>query len=182
MAHLGDQSLFIKIYPDEGSPVTKGIIAIDYRTGNIRWERYNVAYHNAWQEGIEAYNPDMLPRKPFILDSENGTEKKTTERTPVLSSVVLPEYRDANVIPGLAFESIEGSVMYAETPGKHFVSFHERVQGNLRLRIVGYQDVNILFDDILLNDIQKLQPEAFFIVQDHLFCIRGNTEVISYLV
>lgn len=183
-AHLAEQLLLIKLHPDEGSPVSKGIIAMDCKTGEIIWERYNSSFHNIWQEGLEVFNPDLLPRKTLLLDIETGNElTNVTTLSPLSSSVILPDIADEQIIPAwLPHRKITGDVHYTEKNGKTFLSFHEQIAGGLQLRLVGYMNNDLLIDDILIKDIQKLHPETFFIVQNHLFCTKWNNEIISYLV
>lgn len=183
IAHLTENSLLLKVYPDEGHPVSKGIISIHCKTGNINWEKYNISYQNIWQEGLEVYNPDLLPGRSFLLDTETGDKITNTSLSPVKSSVILPSSHDQRIIPDwLSHNEITGSVLYIKKNGKNFLAFHEQMVKGIQLRLLVYQDVEVLINDILMEGIQKLQPEAFFIVQDHLFCIKGSNEVISYLV
>jgi hypothetical protein len=48
------------------------------------------------------------------------------------------------------------------------ISFHEKVQNNIQQRLLVYQDDTILLDEILIRDIQKLQPESFFMAKKPL--------------
>ena len=183
MAHLVQDTLLLKIYPADGNPVSKGIVALNCNTGEVAWERYNIAYQDMWREGLEAYNPDLLPRKSYLLDVKTGNQIDTGSKTPINSPVLLPEPAEQNSIPGwITSGEIIGQVLYLREDRKTFLAFHEKTSKNIRLRLIVFQDVAILLDLILKEDIQKLLPEAFFIVQNHLFCIRGNNEVISYLV
>jgi hypothetical protein len=181
MAYLTGDSLLVKVFPDEGNPVSKGVIAMSCATGKIKWEKYNISYQDVWREGLEVYNPDLLPRRSYLLDIETGHEIISRERTPEASSIILPDLRDQNIIPEwLNHQEIIGSVLHADVNGKSFLSFHEQVAGGIQLRLLVYQDDDVLINEILTEGIQKLLPEAFFIVQNHLFCIRGNNIIISY--
>lgn len=183
MAHLHGSLLLIKVFPDEGNPVSKGIIAVSSETGNVVWEKYNIALQQVWQEGVEVINPDLLPRKPYLLDPETGTEKHAYQRSAEASSILLPETRQPENIPHwIKHHEITGQILHAEANGRNFLAFHEKKAGKIRLRLVVYQDLTVLIDTILQEGIQKLLPEAFFLLQNHLFCIRGNNTIISYLV
>ncbi|HXI01257.1 MAG TPA: DUF4905 domain-containing protein [Sphingobacteriaceae bacterium] len=183
MVHLSESSLLIKVYPDEGKPVNKGIIALDCKTGDVKWEKHNIAFHNVWEEGLEVYNPDLLPKRLLLLEIETGDEIHNNDRSPLNSSIIFPDQHDQNIIPEwLIHSEIVGSVFYVKINERNFLSFHENYPNGLQLRLVVYEGVEILLDDILLEGIQKLQPETFFIVQNHLFCMKGNNKIISYLV
>lgn len=183
IAHLDGDLLLLKVFPDEGNPVSKGIIAINCKTGLVEWEKYNIAYQHAWQEGIEVVNPLLLPRKPYLLDIKTGDEITADQWSAETSSVLLPEPCDQTVIPEwLKHGEIAGHVLYLEANGKNFLAFHEKTTKKIRLRLVVYQQFTVLIDVILQEDIQKLLPEAFFMVQNHLFCIRGNNTLVSYLL
>ena len=40
----------------------------------------------------------------------------------------------------------------------------------------------IVIDDIIIDDIQKLQPESFFMMNKQLLYIRNKNEIVSYFV
>lgn len=183
MAHLTGNSLIIKVFPDEKNPLSKGIIAINCKTGNINWEKHNISFQNVWQEGLEVFNPDLHPRRSYLLDIETGNEINESERTEEISSILLPEPCKVDIIPGwIKHSEIIGDVLFVQQRGKNFLSFHEKLPDGIQLRLVVYQDDTELINEILASGIQKLLPEAFFLVKTHLFCIKGNNKVISYLV
>ena len=183
MAHLTGNSLIIKVFPDEKNPLSKGIIVINCKTGNINWEKHNISFQNVWQEGLEVFNPDLHPRRSYLLDIETGNEINESELTEETSSILLPEPGKMDIIPGwLKHGETIGDVLYVQYKGKNFLSFHEKVKDEIQLRLVVYQDDTVLINEILASGIQKLIPEAFFLMQANLFCIKGNNIVISYLV
>ena len=62
------------------------------------------------------------------------------------------------------------------------VSFHQKLESNIQQRLVVYQHDKIFIDDIIIDGIQKLQPESFFMINNCLLYIRNKNEIVSYFV
>ena len=62
------------------------------------------------------------------------------------------------------------------------ICFHEKINHALQQRLIVYQGDKILHEDILISNIQKLQPESFFILNKQLIYIRNKDEIVSYFV
>jgi hypothetical protein len=79
-------------------------------------------------------------------------------------------------------EEIIGDLSVLHFRDQTIISFHEKIKTKIHQRLLVYQDSSILLDEILIRDIQKLQPESFFVQKNHLFYVRNKNEIVSYLV
>src|SRR5688572_7241663 len=61
LAHIGYGFLFLNGYEYAGSPLSKGIIAIDINRNTIAWQQFNLSFYDAWKEGLRVYNPNISP-------------------------------------------------------------------------------------------------------------------------
>ena len=52
----------------------------------------------------------------------------------------------------------------------------------MQQRLVVYQDDRIFIDDIIIDGIEKLQPESFFIANNRLLYVQNKNEIVSYFV
>ena len=77
---------------------------------------------------------------------------------------------------------IIGQISVLHKDGLSIVSFHQKMKNNMQQRLVVYQDDRIFIDDIIIDDIQKLQPESFFMMNKQLLYIRNKNEIVSYFV
>lgn len=181
LAHIGNGHLFINGYEYAGSPVSKGIIALNINTETITWQHYNLSFYDAWEEGIRVYNPNISPRKFEWLDPATGKSISVKNPTAIHTDIQLPEPGKIELIPDLTERhTIIGEVLHLKFQEKNIVSFHEKIHDHLQLRLIVYQQDNLLLDIIIANHIQKLQPETFFVHQSHLFCIQNSNQIVLY--
>lgn len=174
---------YLTAFESDSSPVSKGVIAADAKTGNILWQQFNISFYDARQEGLRVYNPALQPRKLELIDFLSGNRIKTEQLTSVPASILLPVIVDDSMLPGwLDHLPISGEVSYLVHPHKTFLCFHENTANGMQLRLIAYQGDTIFLDDILLRDIQKLQLETFMVQQNHLFYIRNRNEIVTYFV
>ena len=181
LAHIGNGHLFINGYEYAGSPVSKGIIAIKINNVAMSWQQYNLSFYDAWNEGLRVYNPNISPRKFDMLEPETGKTIQVDNPTTISTDLKLPENGSETLIPStVKHELIVGEISHLSYRNLTIISFHESIDGYLRLRLVVHQDNNILLDIIIADSIQKLQYETFFVQHNHLFCIQNTNRIVSY--
>ncbi len=182
LAFAGSGNLVLTGYEHAGSPESKGILSVSTKDGSIIWQRFNISLNSVKEGGLQVYDPRLQPRKYYWIDHSTAAIMEAPLNdieTPIIfpgidNSFIIPAFVECGVLAG------ELSVLcYSD---KVIVSFHEVYNGQLKQRLVVYQGDKILIDDILISGIQKLQPEAFFIQQNHLFYIRNKEEILAYLV
>ncbi len=183
LVHLGPESMLLTGFEDDSSPQTKGITCIDPLTGEIRWQRFNISYHSANNGSVYVYDPRLQPRRYYTIDETSGETIDGENIVTEPAASLFPESGDVDSIPlSVSHGELAGEIISLKFNGKGFTCFHELMNGILQQRIIVYQDDTVLLDDILISGIQKLQPEAFFIHQNHLLYVRDKREIISYLV
>ena len=184
LAYIGKENLIINGYEHSDSPANKGIMSVRISDGGVNWQKFNVSLNHVREEGLEVYDSKIQPRKYFWIDHLSAeTIVSPDQNTPVRSSIILPEVTDSFVVPEfIIHQKISGEFFFLSYKNIRFISFHEVIDNFMHQRLIVYQEDTILLDDILISGIQKLQPEAFFIQQNHLFYIRNKKELISYLV
>ncbi len=177
--------VFIHGYTSEKSPEHKGIIALNER-GEVAWQQHNKTLYTIGREGLIAYNPSVQPRTLELLSPYNGQmiTYGIKEYDSVLRDIVVPEIVNKDAIrESLLSENISGPVLFASFNGRDIYSFHIATEKTFSQKLAIYEYDNIILSDIIAVNIQKFNPEAFFIEHNHLFCIRNNKqEFVSYLV
>jgi hypothetical protein len=186
MDRIQQNTLFLHGYLSENTPEHKGICAIDVWTGDIRWQNFQLALEDISEEGLIAYNPSLQPRKYQLISPFDGTTIQATisNYSALPREIIFPEIvTDTTLIPAYLPKNIVGPINYIKINGKECWSYHTESQGSFSQELLILQDGEVILSDILASGIQKLNPEAFFIQQNCLFCIRGNNkEIVTYLL
>lgn len=183
LAFAGERNLILSAREHSETPENKGVISIHTLDGSIRWQKFNISLNQVGEAGLQVYDSRFQPRKYFWVDHISGEIITAPLLHEAVENLFFPETDPFFVIPSFIEHGfLVGELVVLTHSGKVFLSFHERDGEFFKQRIVVYQDDKVLIDDILISGIQKLQPEAFFIQQNHLFYIRQKEEMVTYLV
>ncbi len=184
LAFIGEENLIINGYGQADRPESKGIMSVRLTDGSVMWEKFNISLNDVLPEGIQVYDPRFQPRKYSWIDHLSSHEIENPPSEPVAASTILfPEIDNSITIPSfIQHGQIAGDILALTFANKKMLSFHEVKEDFFHQRLIVYQEDKLLIDDILISGIQKLQPEAFFIQQNHLLYIRDKREIISHLV
>jgi len=178
-------TVFLHSYATDQSPEHKGIIAIA-PDGKIKWQQFNKALYDISNEGLITYNTLIQPRMMELQSAETGLTIKSSVKDyqPVYADIVLPEISaDYALLPGYKSLSLKGPLSYCSINNKDCYVFHIQEDAGFIQKLLILENGNIILEENLTGIIQKLNPEAFFIVQEHLFCIRADKhEIVSYLL
>ncbi len=177
--------VFLHGYLMEKSPEHKGIIALN-RKGEAQWQHFNKTLYTVSEEGLIAYNPSIQPRFHELLSPLNGSVQQypVKDYKPVSRDIIIPDITDdiplnRHLLP----QNISGPVLYSMFNKKKFFSFHVKTGEGYTQKLLVYKGDTLILDEILALNIQKFNPEAFFIQHNHLFCICDNKQkFVSYLV
>lgn len=162
---------------------TKGMLIVNPVGGEVRSDSYNWSPELLSHEGVKVFDPRIQPRK-FRWITFNGEEMPapTTDELQ-RPELIYPADMAASDLPDVVrYGEIVGNILYAKLGEKEFYSFHERKASFLEQRLLAVQGDSILLDEILNSGIQNLQPEAFFIQQNHLFYICDKQEILTYSI
>lgn len=184
LAYLSEHNLLLKLNENSESLECKGLIAIDLKSAEIIWEKYNFGLHQATSYGIQIFDPRIYPRK-FSWVNHKTADLLPDPETPLneYSSLLFPEINRNYTFPDfLSHNLIIGDVWEVKINNLQIICFHEKIEDKLQQRLLIYQIGKVLHDDILIQNIQKLQPESFFIINKQLLYIRNKNEIVSYFV
>ncbi len=178
-------TVFLHSYVHESHPEHKGIIALNKR-GKIAWQQFNKTLYDVSDEGLVVYNPKIQPKTFELIAPADGSEVagNTKNFRPVQRNIIVPDIlSDPSVVNHLLPDNFVAPVFYKQFNDKIILVYHVKKDLLFSQQLAVYQDGNLILKDILASDIQKLNPEAFFIERNHLFCIRNNKQqFVSYLV
>jgi hypothetical protein len=176
-----DGVLLLHNYESESSPVHKGLIAINALTGKTLWSNYNFTFDHLSAKGPIVYDSRIQPRKLFIADIKTGAtisryEASIYEELPnnVLLPELVPEEDFSNIIPSDTFGN---TIHYLKYNNFRIVSLHTLVDGQLNQLLFIMDGNKKIYEDLLNNKIQKMQPEAFILHKNHLIYIKSKSEL-----
>jgi len=177
-----DGILFLHGYESAQSPVHKGITPVDGFTGKSIWSNYTYAIQHISINGPIAFNTQMQPVKLFVLDAQNGAALRTYDAS--VDTDIDTEIKAPHVIEMLdnAFKAhiegdVVGNVHYIEHNSFRIVSLHTLIKTDLCQILLIMQGENLVYKDLLIDKIQKLQPEAFILQQNRLIYIKNKVEL-----
>lgn len=184
LAYAAQDNLILTANDDAESPESKGLISVNIADGEILWERYNLTLNEAFPSGLQVYDPKIYPRKYTWIDHLNaGIIAEQEDNLFVYTDLKFPDLLESLTLPDfINHGTIKGEISFLSFNNLSILSFHQIIENNMQQRMIVYQDDRILLDDIIIDDIQKLQPESFFIANDHLLYIRNKNEIVSYFV
>lgn len=184
LAFTGEENLILNGYEQSESPESKGLMSIDVNSGAILWERYNLSLDSANTNSLKVFDPKINPRRYSWINPLSGEAIAEPENIQIEPTTILfPKLMEQSDLPNFILSNeIVGDVFSFTLHASTIVSFHEKVENKIQQKILVYQGDRILHDNILIKDIQKLQPESFFIQKNRLFYIRNKNEIVSFLV
>ena len=184
LAYIAEKTLIITAYGQAESPESKGIISIHIPDAKVLWEHYNLTLNWATNDGLQVYDPRINPRRySWISNIKGDSIREPDHINTKTNNLLFPQLMGSFVIPDFILsEELIGETSVLVFLDLTIISFHEKIQNNIHQRLLVYQEDSILLDEILIRDIQKLQPESFFIQNNNLFYIRNKSEIVSYLV
>ena len=184
LAYAAQKNLILTVNEHVESPESKGLISINVLNGEILWERYNFSFNQADSSGLQVYDPKIYPRNYLWINHLNAENISKQENSSTrISDLLFPDLFESYVLPNFIEHGlIIGQISVLHKDGLSIVSFHQKMKNNMQQRLVVYQDDRIFIDEIIIDDIQKLQPESFFMMNKQLLYIRNKNEIVSYFV
>ena len=177
--------VFLHSYVNENHPEHKGIIALN-KQGKISWQQFNITLYDITDKGLMIYNPKIQPKSFDLIAAADGSKISANPNKfiPVPRSIIIPDIlSDSALVKNLLPENFVEPIFFKKFNDKVILVYHVRNENSFSQQLAVYQDENLILQDNLATDIQKLNPEAFFIERNHMFCIRSNKQqFVSYLV
>ena len=134
--------------------------------------------------GPVVYNSQIQPKKLFLVDIKTGTSLRAYEpnvdlelNNHIITAHLLPPQLLSTLT--LPVKPYGDMVQYLEHNNHRIVSLHTFLNSQLEQSIyVINNDGLIIYQDLLQNNIQKLQPEAFIVHINKLIYLKNRSELI----
>lgn len=174
--------LFLHGYESAQSPVHKGIIAIDGASGSVLWQNYTYTIQHISVSGPVAFNAQMQPIKLFVLNAQNGAALRafdTSHDQDTKQNIIIPDITNVldNSFQAYVKGEVVGNIHYIEYNSFRIVSLHTLVKTDLSQILLIMQGEKLVYEDLLVDEIQKLQPEAFIMQHNRLIYIKNKVEL-----
>lgn len=169
--------LLLHHYQGAGSPTHKAIIAIDAKTGEELWSNYNWTFDHLTINGIVVTDARLQSRKLTLIDIKTGETLRPFE--PQID--IEPDSRIS--VPDIVLPDEPqlpqpfGNMMHRLLYNRYrIVSLHaQNATATLTQHLYVMEGNEVLYDDLLNTDIQKLQPEAFVLYNNHLIYLKDRS-------
>ncbi len=178
-----DGVLLLHHYQSATSPAHKGIVAVNGIDGTTLWSNYTYAFDSLSVNSLVAYNTQIQPKKLFLVDIQTGSYLRAFESA--IDDVLPNQIKTPDILPASALspliniEPYGNSIYYLEYNNYRIVSLHGLTDGVLNQYLYIVDDAKIIYEDILNENIQKLQPEAFIVRKDCLIYIKNRSRILA---
>jgi len=177
-----DGVLLLHNYQSETGPAHKGLVAIDAQTAEILWSNYTHAFDHLTVNGPVVYDTRIHPRQLFLADVKTGAISRIYEPyvyKEFTNDIILPQQLPIELVPSeiKAMHPFGNSVHYLEYNNLRIVSLHALKAGQLNQSIFIFEDLDLIYEDLLNTGIQKIQPEAFILHKNRLIYIKNKSQL-----
>ncbi|WP_158828545.1 DUF4905 domain-containing protein [Mucilaginibacter lacusdianchii] len=173
--------LLLHYYESSGSPAHRGLAGVEATTGRLLWHNFNYSFDHLSNNGPVFFDSRLQPAKYYLSNIRTGTLQRAynpTTDTDFDNQIIVPDAVALPTdLPQLPVESYGHKVHYLTYNNFRIVSLHTLWAGQLRQYLFVADEHEIIFEDILNTNIQKLQPEAFVLYQNKLVYIKDRSEV-----
>ncbi|MDB5116359.1 MAG: hypothetical protein JWQ79_1851 [Mucilaginibacter sp.] len=175
-----DGMLLLHHYQSEKAPVHKGVIAVNIN-GEIAWSNYTYAFDHLSVNGPILYNAQIQPKKLFLADIKTGATIRPYEPsidTEIINDLSIPEILLPDYLKfELPITPHGGIIHYLEHNNFRIVSLHSLKAGQLKQHLYIMNGIDLVYEDLLNTDIQKMQPESFILYKNSLIYIKNKSEL-----
>lgn len=172
--------LLVHGYQGQNAPVHRGLTAIA-ADGSILWSNYSIAFDHLTVNGPIIYNAQIQPRKLFLNDINTGNNIREFDSvldTEWVNGIAFPDSVKFNELNfTLPVESYNGVVDYLSYNNYRIVSLHTLLAGQLKQQLYVWKGEALIYEDLLNDNIQKMQPEAFILFKNRIIYIKNKTEL-----
>jgi hypothetical protein len=173
--------LLLHYYQTAASPAHKGLAAVKASTGKVLWHNFNYTFDHLSINGPVVFDSRMQPPHYKLIDIFTGALQRDYNSaidSLIDNQIVIPDAipLPAN-LPNLPVEPYHNNVHYLEYNNLIIVSLHTLWTGQLRQYLFVIENNQVIFEDILNTNIQKLQPEAFVLYRNQLIYLKERVEI-----
>ncbi|MFD1255377.1 DUF4905 domain-containing protein [Mucilaginibacter terrae] len=173
--------LLLHYYENAASPAHKGLAAVEATTGKLLWHNFNYTFDHLSTNGPIIYDSRLQPPHYKVTDITTGIGQRnfngaidTIPHNHISVPQAIPT--PAN-LPKLPVEPHRNNVYYLRYNNLIIVSLHALWAGQLRQYLYIFENNQLVFEDILNTNIQKLQPEAFVLYRNQLIYLKDKVEI-----
>jgi hypothetical protein len=176
-----DSVLLLHYYQTAASPAHKGLAAVEATTGKVLWHNFNLTFDHLTANGPVVFDSRLQPPRYKLADILSGNLQR--DYNPVIDTladnqILIPQAMPLPPhIPQLPVEAHRNIVHYLEYNSLIIVSLHALWAGQLRQYLYIIAGTQVVFEDILNTNIQKLQPEAFVLYRNQLIYLKKKVEI-----
>lgn len=180
-AHHG--VLLLHGFQSEVMPVHKGLYGVDETNGNILWTDYHLTFEGISPDGTYVADGRIQPKKLFLINTQTGLRIDTDIPQSVNypdTLIMLPQMLRADQLPAhlLPLRAEGNMAHYLRHNGFEIVSLHALNRDSLTQYLYIWNDNHkLIFEDIINDGIQKLQPEAFMNYKNQIIWLKNQVEL-----
>jgi hypothetical protein len=179
-----DGVLLIHNYQSESGPVHKGLIAVDGMSSQTLWSNYTLAFDHLTVNGPVVYNTQIQPKRLLLADIKTGVVVRACQ--PVIDTDLNNQVQSPQLVPAAFLSTLElpaqpyaNTAHYIEYNNFRIVSLHTFLNDQLEQRLyITDTKGDLVYQDLLQTNIQKLQPEAFVVHKHKLIYLKNRSELI----
>jgi len=172
--------LLLHGYQAENAPVHRGLTAIA-ADGSVLWSNYGLAFDHLSINGPITYAAQIQPRKLFLTDINTGINIRRFESgldEEYFNAILFPQhFNKVDLNFKLPVESYNGVADCLSYNNYRIVSLHTLFAGQLKQHLYVLEDEGLIYEDLLNDNIQKMQPEAFIVYKNRIIYIKNKTEL-----
>jgi hypothetical protein len=172
--------LLLHGYQGQNAPVHRGITALG-TNGAVLWSNYSIAFDHLSINGPITYAAQIQPRKLYLTDINTGANIRQFDSDldkEYVNNIAFPQnIENSGLNFELPAESYKGVVHYLTYNNYRIVSLHTLAEGQLEQHMYVWMDEDLIYQDLLNSNIQKMQPEAFILFKNQVIYIKNKTEL-----
>lgn len=172
--------LLLHGFQSEVLPVHKGLIALHGRTGEVLWSNYNLSFEHTTAVGFTVADTRFQPKRTFVIDPKTGQIVDRESKQETESAIMYPQFLPAEQVSAdlLPQQPYGNAVHYLAYNNFRIVSLHAFQEVRLsQFLYVFNNQYELLFEDVMNDGIQKMQPEAFICYKEKLIWLKNRSEV-----
>jgi hypothetical protein len=169
-------------YQTESGPAHKGLIALDADTGALLWQDFNSTFDHLTINGPVVYDTRLQPPKLMLTNIKTGKALRKYEPAidlELTNDLAFPGVAEPELVLSfhLPVQPLENTVHYLEHNNLRIVSLHAFAEGTLQQHLYIMRNSEVVYEDLLNSDIQKLQPESFLIHKGRLIYLKNRSQL-----
>lgn len=187
LSGLVGNHVLLSYYSNPEQPDTSAVVAISCDTGLVAWEKYN-----ALIDGIDPIGPVVqlhtLPNGfKSLLNAHTGEIVKNylpgNEVPYAQRDIYHPQPVDAAPLWAQQVEGTVGAWQHLNYNHRDYWAVHQDDGGLFKLRLIVHEKGILLHDEVIIDNLAKLLPETFFVLDQRLFVLADNKrQITAYIV